>query len=293
MDHPLYENRFQIRFNDPADPYFHQFDYDERSYNINMEFQHFHPFYEMFILYGDGAAHIIEGQLYDLQPMDIVCLRPAVLHKTRYSVGAPQKRLIVSFSMPQHLGAFQPEIQQALSIFSERIPIYRFEKHHRQPLFDLLDEIFSQNREQAELGPLITHCKWVEFLCMLYNIRQNNIYTVHPPDNATTNKMFDVSAYIHEHFSEPLSLQKLASHFYISTYYLSHRFKQVTGFTVVEYIQRTRVHNAQQSLMFSDKKINSIASECGFSSFSQFNRAFRKFCGMSPSEYKKQMQPQC
>ena len=83
-----------------------------------------------------------------------------------------------------------------------------------------------------------------------------------------------------------LSLTGLADRFYMSTYYLSHQFKEVTGFTLISYIQMTRIRNAQQMLIFSSKKITDIAEECGFTSFSQFNRMFNKFCGMSPREYK-------
>lgn len=292
-DLPLYQKKYSIRYNQPTEPFFYAFDYDERSYEINMEFQHFHPYYEICILFGDEATHIIEGQVYDLRPLDMVLLRPSVLHKTKYPVGAPKKRLIISFALKDEQGVLASEYQQLLTLFSQKVPIYRFEKAVQQTIFPILDQIFTCNRAPTELSGLMTYCKFMEFLWSVYHARAHNVYTVRPPDNATTHKMFDVSAYIHMHYSEPLSLQRLADHFYISTYYLSHQFKQVTGFTLVEYIQRTRINNAQQSLMFSNKKITQIADECGFSCFSQFNRVFKKFNGMSPSDYKKQIQAQC
>ena len=55
---------------------------------------------------------------------------------------------------------------------------------------------------------------------------------------------------------------------------------------MVQYIQLTRIKNAQYLLLNSKDKITRIAEQTGFSSFSQFNRVFRKFCGMSPSDYK-------
>lgn len=60
----------------------------------------------------------------------------------------------------------------------------------------------------------------------------------------------------------------------------------MTGFTVVQYIQQTRVKNAQYLLLNTSLKITDIAEKIGFSSFSQFNRVFHRFCSMSPSEYK-------
>ena len=85
----LYEQAYSITINNAEAPLYYFFDYDERSYNINMEFQHFHQFYEVHILLDGKASHIIEGDYYALQPYDIVFLRPALLHKTEYPVGAP------------------------------------------------------------------------------------------------------------------------------------------------------------------------------------------------------------
>ena len=74
-----YEKGYAIHVNQPEDSLFYYLDYDERSHDLNMEFQHFHDFYEICILLDRTAAHIIEGSLYEIQPDDIVLLRPALL----------------------------------------------------------------------------------------------------------------------------------------------------------------------------------------------------------------------
>ena len=62
----LYEQAYSITINNAEAPLYYFFDYDERSYNINMEFQHFHQFYEVHILLDGKASHIIEGDYYAL-----------------------------------------------------------------------------------------------------------------------------------------------------------------------------------------------------------------------------------
>ena len=74
--------------------------------------------------------------------------------------------------------------------------------------------------------------------------------------------------------------------FYISPSYLSREFKRVTHFNLTNYIQMTRIKNAQYRLSATDNKITDIASDCGFTSFSQFNRIFNKVTGKSPREYR-------
>ena len=58
-------------------------------------------------------------------------------------------------------------------------------------------------------------------------------------------------------------------------------------YTVVNYVQMTRIRNVQQLLLYTQRKITDIAESCGFTSFSQFNRTFNKFCKISPSEYRQ------
>ncbi|QHQ59826.1 hypothetical protein Ana3638_02580 [Anaerocolumna sedimenticola] len=86
----LYEKHHLMEINTPEDNFYYFFDYDERSYTINMEFQHFHQFYEFFILLDVSANHLIEGDIYDLQFLDIVAIKPSVLHKTQYPMADPK-----------------------------------------------------------------------------------------------------------------------------------------------------------------------------------------------------------
>lgn len=60
----IYEKGYSININNNLDELFYFFDYDERSANINMEFQHFHQFYEIHILLDEKAIHIIEGDFF-------------------------------------------------------------------------------------------------------------------------------------------------------------------------------------------------------------------------------------
>ncbi len=285
---PLYEGKHMIRMGDPKEPFFYCFDYDERSHSVNMEFQHFHGFYEIFILLDDEASHIIEGQLYTLSLYDIVCLPPGLLHKTQYPVGLPKKRLIITFSLPEPFFHYLPEYKQLLSLFDEQVPIFRFSGAALQSLISALNRIYLSDRAASSIQGLTTFQMIVDFLTVLYNNRARNQYKPVSTLGALTDKIYDICAYISAHFDEPLGLSGLAKQFYLSDYYLSHKFKEVTQFTLTDYIQHTRIRNAQQALMFSREHITQIAQACGFKSFAQFNRVFHKHCGISPSQYRKE-----
>ena len=96
----LYNQGYMISINDLDSPLFYLFDYDSRSFKINMSFQHFHQFHEIHILLSGRASHLIEGDYYTLQPYDIVLLRPSMMHKTEYPSGGDCRRLIINFRVP-------------------------------------------------------------------------------------------------------------------------------------------------------------------------------------------------
>lgn len=286
----LYEDKYYIRVGNEGDALFYFFDYDTRSSNINMQFQHFHPFYELCVLLCPHTTHFLEGVPYELQAFDIIGLRPNVLHRTQYPAGDPCKRLIIQFSLPKTATGFSNEYELLLSLFHQSVPIFRFDMELQQKIYRKFNDIFLLGQKTDPMRNLIIHQKFIEFLTLLYLNQDRNRYRDNSEMTPTEKKIYTITSYIHTHYTEDLSLELLRQKFYMSSCYLSHQFKDVTGFTVTDYIQMTRVRNVQAMLINTQIPITEAALRCGFSSFSQFNRVFRKHIGMAPSEYRKQNQ---
>ena len=290
-DTTLYEKKHFININNTHRNIFYFFDYDERNHSENMEFQHFHSFFEIMIPLCDEADHLIEGDLYHIRLHDIVLLAPTVLHKTSYLKGKPSKRIIIQFMYPADKFGIPELYEKLLQVFYNNPSIFRFNPEDTQTIFGILNDIFLFSRKPEFSGNAIDnfyiHTKFQEFLYTLYSLKDHNIYKNEASNNAVERKMYSIASYIHTHYQHELSLESLAEHFYISPGYLSHQFKKVTGFTLVQYIQMTRIKNVQSRLISTDEKITDVALACGFTSFSQFNRIFKKTTGMSPSEYRK------
>ena len=83
---------------------------------------------------------------------------------------------------------------------------------------------------------------------------RRNTYVPQEFDDSITHKIYSITSYIHSNYAQELSLDYISKKFFISPYYLSHQFKSVTGFTLINYIQMTRVRNAQQLLLYTDMK---------------------------------------
>ena len=286
----LYQDNYSIRINEENDTLFYYFDYDVRSADINMQFQHFHTFYEMWIILCPSAVHFIEGVPHELQAFDIVGIPPNTLHKSQYPEGTPCKRLIIQFNIPRQVAGLGNEYEELLKVFNAEVPIFRFDSEIRQKLYHKLNNIYMLATKKDPMRNLMIHQKFIEFLTLLYLNQASNRYANESEMSPMEKKIYSVAGYIHSHYPEEISLEDLAERFCISSSYLSHQFKDVTGFTVTDYIQMTRVRNVQALLINTSIPITEVSAPCGFNSFSQFNRVFRKHIGMSPSLYRKQYQ---
>ena len=283
-----YEDKYAIHVNEANDSLFYYFDYDVRSAAINMEFQHFHSFYELCIPLYPNVVHFIEGSPYEIQAFDIVGISLAKLHKTQYPNGRPCKRLIIQFNIPSHVSGLSNEYEQLLGIFDRKVPIFRFDSELQRRLYGKINDIYFLSSKVDPMRNLIIHQKFIEFLILLFLNKDSNIYKKETILSELEQKIYTVAGCIHAHYPENLSLENLAELHNISSSYLSHRFKDVTGFSVTDYIQMTRVRNVQAILINTDIPITEIPALCGFNSFSQFNRVFRKYIGISPSLYRKE-----
>ena len=97
----------------------------------------------------------------------------------------------------------------------------------------------------------------------------------------------DVANYVRHHLSEPISVEKMAGEFFLSRPYLSSRFKKETGLTLTDFILKEKTEEAKRLLRYSDKSLSAISAYLGFSSHGHFARVFKKYCGLTPGEYRE------
>jgi AraC-like DNA-binding protein len=106
----------------------------------------------------------------------------------------------------------------------------------------------------------------------------------------TGETVLEILHYIQENIFDPkkLKAENLSRHFDISLSYLGRYFKKQTGDTLQQYISMYKIRLIEMRLLHSDMRINEIANELNFADESHLNKMFRKYKGLSPTEYKKQ-----
>lgn len=161
-------------------------------------------------------------------------------------------------------------------------------------ILDALDEIRGHVGDslyyQLNPGPKIAQaCTLQELITAMDEIfdaiceKQN---TIHPePKPQWVDKM---ALYIESHYTdENLGLTEVSSAFGITPSYATRVFKQYTGRGIYETIQHVRL-TAAKALLHTDKTMKQIAEMVGYTSFLSMNRAFKKYEGTTPSQFRNQ-----
>ena len=92
---------------------------------------------------------------------------------------------------------------------------------------------------------------------------------------------------VEQRINEPLSAADLAKDCYSSCSGLRRLFANAFGTSVREYIIKRRLSHATKELLSGDKSITDIAMDYHYGSPEAFSRAFRRFWGVSPSEFRR------
>ncbi|AKJ64723.1 xylose operon transcription regulator XylR [Kiritimatiella glycovorans] len=95
--------------------------------------------------------------------------------------------------------------------------------------------------------------------------------------------------FIREHLTEPIKVEDLLRHVFVSRTLLERKFKTELGRTPLVEIRRQRIVRARQLLADTDESILEIAEKCGFSSDIRLSTVFKEITGQSPSQYRRRV----
>lgn len=91
--------------------------------------------------------------------------------------------------------------------------------------------------------------------------------------------------HINQHFTEDVTLNDIASYVNLSPQHFSKIFKEATGFGYVEWVNNLRITKARELINNTDKPIKEICFMVGYNDPNYFSRIFKKYVGISPTDY--------
>ena len=112
-----------------------------------------------------------------------------------------------------------------------------------------------------------------------------------PPENPLPANIHFICDAIRQNYSQTIRLGDLAAQCKLSPEHLSRLFHQTTGLRFKDYLTEVRLNRACELLIETNDLIADISAHVGYSTLSRFNRSFRDYTGMTPSEYRKRKKP--
>jgi AraC-like DNA-binding protein len=104
----------------------------------------------------------------------------------------------------------------------------------------------------------------------------------------SVNKAID---FINNNYTQKIYIEDVSKIAMTSQTYFCYIFKQITGKTVIEYINSLRMNKIIDLLRNSTKSISEICFECGFNDLAYFNKSFKKETGISPRSFRVMSRP--
>ena len=255
--------------------------YEETEKGWSMPFSHHHTHYEIYMLLSGERNVTIGDATYHVKPGTACLFEGTISHR---SVGdTDYSGICIHFSKSYLERYFLPEIVASLLACFKAPTIIVPEAYQKKLLawnetkswksvssYLLLAQILtdlSQFRYEYQKGPDVFVSK---------NISKNK---ASGPSR--------ILNYIDANYTIIQSVNHIAESCSVSEAYIHRIVKQATALTVKEYINRLRLRHAIHEMDCTSNSLALISRSCGFQSVSYFYRVFKKYYGMTPTEYRK------
>jgi AraC-like DNA-binding protein len=254
----------------------------------NMISNHYHDAYEVYYLLEGERDYFLKGRTYHIQMGDLILIDVNELHQTMDAPFPVHERILLNFKKD-----FLPaEMLQTLSTdlfacFHQNINLLRLSLAEQDFVKTLLLKMVAENDSAQSASPLYLQVLLTELLIFLNRQITQQSGTNFPFPNPMHQKISEIVDYLDDNYQQNLTLDLLAERFMISKYYLSRMFKEVTGFTLIEYLNGVRTKQAQTMLRTTALNVTAISEKVGFDNITHFGRVFKTITGWTPLKYRK------
>lgn len=261
-----------------------------RDHEYSMVTRHFHDTYELYYLVEGERYYFIDKETYLVKQGDVVLVKPNQIHKTSLAEHSYHNRILLQIRSDMLDPFLQANGLNTLeALYAACNSILSVKEEDREQVERLLHQMKEEMEKKQKHYELLVRMKLAELLVVLSRYRAKETFYQESQKVQTVKhqKVHEVADYLLSHPETEESLEELAARFYISKSYLSRIFKEVTSFTVNEYININRVKKAQSLLIHSEYSVTEIAGMLGFESITYFERVFRKYADSAPLKYRK------
>lgn len=252
--------------------------------------EHYHNAYEVAFFIKANIKIFAKNIKYNIGNGDLLFINQYDLHKIVYNNNSEYIRFVLNIKK-RYLKNILKEInaQSLLSHLEElkykKLTTNLEERNHLQYFFNSLNNIKNNNPyPDRKLQEGIIKSQLITLTSQIHNLFQDK--QDHPKISNKEKHVYDIIQFLDNNFLENIDLELLSARFHLNKYYISRIFKQVTGFSLIEYIQHKRIIQAQKILKNTNKEISDVCFTCGFNNLQHFYRVFKKITETTPCKFR-------
>jgi AraC-like DNA-binding protein len=234
---------------------------------------HCHRECEIYYLIDGEVEIIVEGQKFLLASDSFLVIPANAFHQWKHSSGKVYHRMSLHF-LPEFMNKTEQKI--FADTFTE--PLH-FLNGSRYDLNFYCHAIGQCSKMDNPLQKIAVKHRVMSFLSQLKLLRTQYVAKPVILDECIQRMI----VYIHDHLSEPISLDEIAREFAFSKNYLNSRFNNVVGTTIMKYIALKRLEFARKKIL-DGVRIGEAAYMAGFDDYTTFFRSYKSYFGSSPSD---------
>lgn len=249
--------------------------------NHNSPF-HWHRELEiLYILNGHATVHM-EGERYELNPLDAIVMDYARIHEVIYAL--PQTMGICIHVSRQLLRRYLPDAEpMAICCVPQRI--LRGQQPYYDKLCACLKEITVLYVNQKKTYQLRSTSLILEILaCLIEHFASPVTENASEATGNHMERLEQICAFVDHNYRREITLQEAADELGLNREYFCRLFKQSTGTPFVRYVNQVRLNYIYQDLIHTDDAVQEITERHGFYNQKLFYRMFKEHYGCTPRE---------
>lgn len=262
------------------------FHYNVIRGKLDMPQHHIHDFYEIYYLLSGERDYFIKDKVYSVKQGDLVLVPKYMVHRTIDVGAASHERIVINFkdALLERLSDRTINLAQMFKKGRYKLTLNISGQNYVENLFHRMTK---EIKEKPAGFDLYLKMLTIELLIAIHRYMEDMEWE-QLSSHATPiqQKISDIAGFINDHYDEPVTITMLANRFYLSASYLSRIFKEVSGFSLIEYLNLVRIKEAQKLLRETKLKIVVVAKKVGFGNISHFCKMFRHIVRLSPREYR-------
>ncbi|WP_105616505.1 AraC family transcriptional regulator [Vallitalea okinawensis] len=267
------------------------FSIDKHYVNVAL---HNHDYYELIFVYSGQIETKIDDEVVQLQAGDICILNKKAYHSVRSEgLSNISFNAIITDSIRQELLMVMPDDHPFKDFYSGNIHkknYIHFQTHKFEKVSSIVKrmmEEYTLDKMGSEMNVLGLFYQLGTELLRIYPITQG-IFIDPGKEDLSIHRIIKYMQQNYQH----ATIKNVSTYFHFNPNYLSRLVKKETGKNFSSILQEIKLDKAKILLEYTEKSIEEIAFEIGYSSISHFYKIFKKHEGITPIEYKQSKQNQ-